>query len=73
MTGGASGFIVANNSQLLPPASYPACTAQPQWNAYACPDVCYRSVQVSYWEDGFLPYLNSSIPDTKQHGDFRWG
>ena len=50
---GQPGYIVANRSQLLPPAGKGQCTPVPEWNAMSCPGTCYRMVYVAYWEDGF--------------------
>ena len=45
---GSAYVVVANNSQLLPPASQnsKACSLQPGWNAYTCRGLCFRSVTV---------------------------
>ena len=45
---GSAYVVVANDSQLLQPASQnnKACSLQPGWNAYACRGLCFRSVTV---------------------------
>lgn len=46
---GGKGYIVANNTDILPPSSFsPACTALAGANAYGCRNTCYRTVQVHY-------------------------
>lgn len=41
------GYIVANSTNLLPPASFsPSCTVISGANAYACRNTCYRTVLV---------------------------
>eukprot|EP00897_Mesotaenium_endlicherianum_P006052 jgi/Mesen1/5475/ME000275S04790 len=49
---GKPGYIISNNSNMLPPA--PAtCTFNSAWNGYACPGVCFRTVQIDYREPTF--------------------
>ncbi|CAI7747644.1 unnamed protein product [Closterium sp. NIES-54] len=44
VVGGSGGFAVANNTALLPAGN--VCTAKPEWNGYACPGTCYRTVSI---------------------------
>ncbi|GJP29908.1 hypothetical protein CLOM_g20367 [Closterium sp. NIES-68] len=67
------GYAIANVSFLLPPAKLkgaPVCSPRPQWNGYACPKACYRSVAISYFEPGFSP-INDS-PDARKRGTFSY-
>eukprot|EP00271_Cylindrocystis_brebissonii_P021385 TRINITY_DN7575_c0_g1_i1.p1 TRINITY_DN7575_c0_g1~~TRINITY_DN7575_c0_g1_i1.p1 ORF type:complete len:1194 (-),score=130.61 TRINITY_DN7575_c0_g1_i1:1675-5256(-) len=67
---GSPGYIVANNSNILPPtlnAAPSQCTFNTTWNAYKCPSACYRTVGVTYMEPNF-PAQNSKFT----HGMFSW-
>ncbi|CAI5519905.1 unnamed protein product [Closterium sp. Naga37s-1] len=44
VVGRSGGFAVANNTALLPAGD--VCTAKPEWNGYACPGTCYRTVSI---------------------------
>eukprot|EP00475_Leptophrys_vorax_P009891 TRINITY_DN16587_c0_g1_i1.p1 TRINITY_DN16587_c0_g1~~TRINITY_DN16587_c0_g1_i1.p1 ORF type:complete len:885 (+),score=7.47 TRINITY_DN16587_c0_g1_i1:338-2656(+) len=45
VVGGSGGFAVANNKALLPSNSN--CTAKTDdWNGYACPGTCYRTISI---------------------------
>lgn len=70
--GGTGGYIVANNSFLLPPPSLP-CKPLPSANSLACPGACYRTVLFEYpdstplpvgrkWGPGDLRYARGVLP-----------
>lgn len=74
VVGGTGGYIVANDSFLLPP-SLPGkpsgCKALRKSNAFACPGTCYRTVKISYKDYGFEPYPTRGNFKRKLPGDYR--
>lgn len=70
IVGGTGGYLVANNPDILPPTSQTTCTFLPNSNAYACPNSCYRTLQITYYEDGFSTPRNGGM--NRSRGDWRW-
>lgn len=52
LNNGVPAMIMTNYSEVLPPGLV-NCTPQPTWNAYACSNVCYRSILITYPEPNF--------------------
>eukprot|EP00271_Cylindrocystis_brebissonii_P022455 TRINITY_DN8652_c0_g1_i1.p1 TRINITY_DN8652_c0_g1~~TRINITY_DN8652_c0_g1_i1.p1 ORF type:complete len:1139 (-),score=148.93 TRINITY_DN8652_c0_g1_i1:828-4244(-) len=52
IVGGHGGYVIVNDPFTLPPKAA-GCSAIQGANGYACPGLCFRAVQVKFWEAGY--------------------